>query len=46
MEMNSKVTSQFVETINGIETIKAFNQEDNEKEKTDKLYKKFLKKGI
>lgn len=33
MEMNSKVTSQFVETINGIETIKAFNQEDNEKEK-------------
>ena len=44
MEMNSKVTSQFVETINGIETIKTFNQEDNEKEKTDKLYKKFLKK--
>ena len=44
MEMNSKVTSQFVETINGIETIKAYNQEDNEKEKTDKLYKKFLKK--
>lgn len=44
MEMNSKVTSQFVETINGIETIKAFNQEDNEKEKTDKLYKKFFKK--
>lgn len=44
MEMNSKVTSQFVETINGIETIKAFNQENNEKQKTDKLYKKFLKK--
>lgn len=44
MEMNSKVTSQFVETINGIETIKAFNQETNEKVKTDKLYKKFLKK--
>lgn len=44
MEMNSKVTSQFVETINGIETIKAFNQEDNEKEKTDKMYRKFLKK--
>lgn len=42
--MNSKVTSQFVETINGIETIKAFNQENNEKQKTDKLYKKFLKK--
>ena len=44
MEMNSKVTSQFVETINGIETIKAFNQEDNEKKKTDKWNKKFLKK--
>lgn len=44
MEMNSKVTSQFIETINGIETIKAFNQEENEKEKTDKLYRKFLKK--
>lgn len=44
MEMNSKVTSQFIETVNGIEAIKAFNQEDNEKEKTDKLYRKFLKK--
>lgn len=44
MEMNAKVTSQFVETINGIETIKAFNQEKNEGIKTDKLYKKFLKK--
>lgn len=44
MEMNSKVTSQFVETINGIETIKSFNREKNEKEKTDKLYRKFLKK--
>jgi len=46
MEMNSKVTSQFVETINGIETIKAFNQEKNEKVKTDKLYRKFLKKVL
>lgn len=44
MELNSQVTSQFVETINGIETIKAFNQEEFEKQKTDKLYKKFLKK--
>lgn len=44
MEMNSKVTSQFVETINGIETIKVFNQEKNEETKTDKLYNKFLKK--
>mgnify|MGYP000774836143 FL=1 len=44
MEMNSKVTSQFIETINGIETIKVFNQEKNEETKTDKLYKKFLKK--
>lgn len=44
MEMNSKVTSQFIETVNGIETIKAFNKEENEKEKTDKMYRKFLKK--
>lgn len=44
MELNSQVTSQFVETINGIETIKAFNQEEFEKQKTDKLYKKLLKK--
>ena len=44
MEMNSKVTSQFIETVNGIETIKVFNQEKNEETKTDKLYKKFLKK--
>lgn len=44
MEMNSKVTSQFVETINGIETIKTFNKEYDEKEKTSKLYKRFLRK--
>lgn len=44
MEMNSKVTSQFVETINGIETIKTFNREENEKLKTDGIYKIFLKK--
>ena len=44
MEMNSKVTSQFVETINGIETIKAFNHERIEKEKTERIYKGFLKK--
>ena len=35
MELNSCVTSQFVETINGIETIKSFNQEKirNKKQK-------------
>lgn len=46
MEMNSKVTSQFIETVNGIETIKAFNKEENEKEKTDKMYRKFLKRYL
>lgn len=44
MELNSKVTSKFVETVNGIEIIKAFNQEINEINKTESLYKRFLKK--
>lgn len=44
MEFNSKVTSKFIETINGIETIKSFNQENNQKAHIDKLYKRFLKK--
>lgn len=43
MEMNSKVTSKLVETINGIETIKIYNHEKIEKDKTNALYKKFLK---
>ena len=42
MEMNSKVTSKFIETVNGIETIKSFNQEENEKKGIDKLYRRFL----
>ena len=44
MELNSCVTSQFVETINGIETIKSFNQEKNQKQKTKTMYNKLLKK--
>lgn len=43
MEDNSQVTSYLVETLNGIETIKAFHAEDKAQAKTDKLFVKFLK---
>lgn len=43
MENNAQVTSYLVETLNGIETVKAFNAEDKAQAKTDKLFIKFLK---
>lgn len=46
MELNSRVTSQFVETINGIETIKSFHQEKSQKQKTAAIYNKLLKKVL
>lgn len=46
MELNSRVTSQFVETINGIETIKSFNQQEVQKQKTGTMYHKLLKKVL
>lgn len=43
MEDNAQVTSYLVETLNGIETIKAFHAEDKAQVKTDKLFVKLLK---
>lgn len=43
MEDNSQVTSYLVETLNGIETVKAFHAEDKAQAKTDKLFVKLLK---
>ena len=43
MEDNSQVTSYLVETLNGIETIKAFHAEDKVQAKTDMLFVRFLK---
>ena len=43
MEDNSQVTSYLVESMNGIETIKAFNAEEKAKIKTDKLFVNLLK---
>lgn len=43
MEDNSQVTSYLVESMNGIETIKAFGAEEKAKIKTDKLFVKLLK---
>lgn len=43
MEDNAQVTSYLVESLNGIETLKAFHAEDKAQAKTDKLFVKFLK---
>ena len=43
MEDNSQVTSYLVESLNGIETIKAFHAEDKAQCKTDRLFVKLLK---
>lgn len=43
MENNAQVTSYLVETLNGIETIKAFHAEDKAQAKTDKLFVKLLR---
>ena len=43
MEDSAQVTSCLVETLNGIETVKAFRAEDKAKAKTEKLFKKLLK---
>ncbi len=46
MEMNAKMTSQFVETINGVETIKTLNQEAPQRKKTKKLFIALQKKSF
>lgn len=43
MEENAQVTSYLVESLNGIETIKAFNSEKKAQYETEKLFVKFLK---
>ena len=43
VEKNAQVTSYLVESLNGIETIKSFNNEKNIEYKTEKLFIKFLK---
>ncbi len=46
MEENSRVMSYLMESLNGIETIKSFNAEENVKKKTYNLFKKFLQSSI
>ncbi len=43
MESNAILTSYLVESLNGIETLKAFNAEEKAAEKTDKKFMRFLK---
>lgn len=43
MEENSQVTSYLVESLNGIETVKAFNSERKTQNETEKLFIRFLK---
>ncbi|XTR39332.1 peptidase domain-containing ABC transporter (plasmid) [Paraclostridium tenue] len=43
MEKNSKLTSYLIETLNGIETIKAFNSEREVNLETEKRFIKFIK---
>lgn len=42
MEENSQLTSYLVESLNGIETIKAFNAEGESKQKTERAFIKLL----
>lgn len=46
MEMNGKMTSQLVETINGVETIKTLNQEEPQRNKTRTLFMHLQKKSF
>ena len=46
MEENSQVTSYLVESLNGIETVKAFNSETKAQYKTENLFIKFLKSAF
>lgn len=46
MEENSQVTSYLVESLNGIETVKAFNSETKVQYKTENLFIKFLKSAF
>lgn len=43
MEDNAQLTSYLVETLNGIETVKAFHAEEKAQGKTDSLFVKYLK---
>lgn len=43
MECNSKLTSYLVESLNGVETIKAFNSEREVNAETEKRFIKFIK---
>lgn len=46
MEENAQVTSYLVESLNGIETVKAFNCERKTQYKTENLFIKFLKSAF
>ena len=46
LEENAQLTSYLVESLNGIETIKAFHSEEKSQTKTDKLFVKFLKSAF
>ncbi|MBQ3691815.1 MAG: peptidase domain-containing ABC transporter [Clostridia bacterium] len=46
MEQEAHVTSYLKESIDGIETIKAYHYESNTKNKTYNLYKKFINKNV
>jgi len=43
MENNSRLTSHLVESLSGIETVKAFRAEEKAQAKTETLFSKFLK---
>ena len=44
LEQNAKVTSRFIETINGIETIKTYHNEEKQYNRVLGMYKALLKK--
>ena len=46
LDDNAKVTSRFIESVNGIETIKSFNNEKRHFDKVSGMYKDLLKKNF
>lgn len=46
LDENAKVTSRFIESVNGMETIKSFNNEKRHYQKVSTMYKDLLKKNF
>ncbi len=46
LEDGAKITSKFIETITGMETIKSYNSESKQYDKTSHMYRRLMKKSF